>query len=109
MDERVDGPAPFNWERLLLGLFVVGMTLWVLGGAASSILIAYSVDPASGSTASEAASQTVADAYKAFHTVETIAFKLWIACAVTLVLPWFRTGTRRGKSELPPSDLPLPP
>ena len=107
MVERPEEPAPFNWERLLQGVFVIGLTLWVLGGAVSSILLAYFAEPVSAPAAS-APSQTAVEAYRAFHTLESIVFKVWIAAGLTLVLPSFRTGSRSRKSGLSDSDLPLP-
>jgi hypothetical protein len=96
---------PFNWTRLFLWLFVTGLGLWVLAGAVGSVLLAYFATPYlgfdSGFYSPQAGGLLVAAA-KASITVESIAFKVWIASGVLLAFLWLRARIVDTKS--PPSN-----
>jgi hypothetical protein len=91
------GRPPFNWERPLRWLFVVGLALWVVVGAIGTVLLLWFTDSFySGLT--EDVARPVERIYKAAITVEGIAFKLWIASAVLLLFLWLWARRPSGRS-----------
>jgi uncharacterized membrane protein len=110
VDEPADADPlnlpPINWGRILRWLFLTGLSLWVLAGAVGTVFLAYFATPAysgfdPGFYTGNAGGLAVAIA-KASITVESIAFKLWIASGVLLALLWLRA--RSGDVNPPPSN-----
>jgi hypothetical protein len=93
-------PRPLDWEKLFRWLFVIGVSLWVIAGAVYIVLLAYFAGPFGGTfyTDSESAGRIVTAITRIAFTVESIAFKAWIASGVLLAFVWLRTrlGTQGG-------------
>jgi hypothetical protein len=85
---------PFDWERLLRWLLVAGLILWVLGGAASTIIAYFEIGGGFLTAGSEGCCHVAAAAYKISVVVESIAFRTWIAAASLLIFLWYRTRMR---------------
>ncbi len=101
-DDGLDLP-PFDWEKLLRRLFVIGLVLWVLGGTISVVVAGYFEEfsvPAFG-TGSERATTTAEAIAKVTLAVDAIAFRVWFASGVLLVFLWFRARTSHAEPPTP--------
>ena len=103
-DDGLDLP-PFDWEKLFRRLFLIGLSLWVLGGTISTIINGYFVyfsGPLFGSgSGSETATKATGAIYTLSITVQLIAFRVWVASGLLLVFLWFRATTSHVEPPTP--------